>query len=79
VVHDVNTIKDTVKRARSEGLPLTENFIRVKIAEGLLRHNKVGRKILVFYPNLLRLLEKGDASTETDAGGGVTRQSERLR
>jgi hypothetical protein len=44
-----------------------------------LRYNKVGRKFLLYYPNVIRLLEDGDDGAEADNCGGITRQSERLR
>ncbi len=66
---DVATIRATAQRAKDEGLGVTERQIRTWVKQGHLRHTMVGRKALVFWPNLLRFLENGDIFPPTGSGG----------
>lgn len=53
---DVLTIRDTAARAKAEGLPISENALRVWIKQGLIPVVRAGNKQLVYYPNLVNFL-----------------------
>lgn len=59
---DVVTIKEAVQRARAEGLPIAEHSLRVWIKMGEIPVRRVGRKALLFYPNLVRYLQCEDGA-----------------
>jgi hypothetical protein len=75
-VYDVNTPLGTFERAQAEGLGVSLNFIRKACADGRLKHTKAGTKHLIYYPNLIKLLENGD---DADGGNEIPRQPERYR
>lgn len=56
---DVMTIRDTAARAKAEGLPISENALRVWIKKGDIPVVHAGNKQLVYYPNLVRFLTCG--------------------
>ena len=47
---DVLTIPETLERARSEGLPVSEYSLRRWIKTGAIPSRNAGRKALVYYP-----------------------------
>jgi len=53
------TIRAAATRARDEGLPISENALRVWIKRGEIPVVKAGVKQLVYYPNLLLFLTGG--------------------
>lgn len=53
---DVMTIRDTAARAKAEGLPISENALRVWIKQGKVPVVHAGNKQLVYYPNLVAFL-----------------------
>lgn len=63
-MQQTNTIQGTFERAKFEGLGVSRNFIRQACLDGKLKHCRAGRKILIFYPNLLELLQTGDFLAE---------------
>lgn len=56
---DVLTIKGTAARAKAEGLPISENALRVWIKQGQIPVVLAGNKQLVYYPNLVNFLTCG--------------------
>ena len=66
----VATIRETLKRARESNLGISENFLRQACREGKLKHNNVGSKILIYWPNLISYLQNGDTvpASETEIG-----------
>ena len=61
------TIAKTYERACAENLGVSQHFIRQSCKEGRLKHNKAGTTVLIFYPNLIEFLKKG----EDGAGASV--------
>lgn len=57
---DVLTIRDTVARAKAEGLPISENALRNWIKQGKIPTVRAGAKHLVYFPNLARFLRCGE-------------------
>lgn len=59
---DVVTINEAVKRARSDGLPVSEYTLRRWIKIGAVPARKAGSRMLLYYPNLVRFLMCEDGS-----------------
>lgn len=59
---DVLTIRETVARAKSEGLPVSEYTLRAWIKCGYVPVVRAGVKQLVYYPNLVRYITCGASS-----------------
>ena len=54
------TVRETVTRAKEEGLPVSENALRAWIRSGAVPVRRAGRKLLIYYPNLVRYLQCED-------------------
>ena len=54
---DILTIRETVQRAREEGMPVSEYTLRQWVRSGNIPVRKVGQKVLIFYPNLIKYLQ----------------------
>lgn len=61
----VATIPRTAQRCEAEGLGLSARQLRALCKSGRLKHTMMGRKALIYWPNLLQMLESG--------GGGAGR------
>ena len=59
---NVVTVREAVKRAKLDGLPVSEHALRQWIRAGAIPVRKVGAKILIFYPNLVRYLRCEDGA-----------------
>lgn len=51
---DVVTIREAVQRSKAEGMPVSEYTLRRIIKAGEIPVRKVGAKVLIYYPNLVR-------------------------
>lgn len=56
---DVVTIREAVRRAKSDGMPVSEYTLRRWVKTGAVPARQAGAKILLFYPNLVRYLQCG--------------------
>lgn len=54
---NVLTIRETVQRAKADGLPVSEYSLRRWIKSGQLPVRQIGAKALLFYPNLVRFIQ----------------------
>ena len=66
---DMLSIRETVNRAKAEGLPISEYTLRLWIKTGAIPVRRIGQKALVFYPNLVRYLQCADDQPVTVAAG----------
>lgn len=57
---DVLTVRESVHRAKGDGLRVTEYAVRLWIREGAIPTRKVGQKSLIYYPNLVKFLKCED-------------------
>ena len=57
---NVVTIREAVQRARNDGMPVSEYTLRRWIKNGAIPVRKVGQKVLLYYPNLVRYLQCED-------------------
>ena len=64
---NVVTIREAVKRAKLDGLPVSEHALRMWIRAGVIPVRKAGTKILLFYPNLVRYLQCEDGADNKPA------------
>ena len=74
---DVLTIREAVQRAKAESLPVTEYTLRRWIKTGSIPYRSVGKKVLIFYPNLVRYLQCsdgfGNVVTTNESAPGIRR------
>lgn len=56
----VVTIREAVQRAKNDGMPVSEYTLRLWIKNGAIPVRKVGQKVLLYYPNLVRYLQCED-------------------
>ena len=59
---DVLTIKEAVQRSKAEGMPASEYTLRRIIKSGRVPIRRVGQKMLLYYPNLVRYLTCADGA-----------------
>ena len=64
---NVLTIREAVRRAKADGLPVSEYTIRRWIKTGAIPVRNVGSKALLFYPNLVRYLQCEDGADNIPA------------
>lgn len=57
---DVVTIKEAVQRAKADGLPVTEYTLRHWLKSGTIPTRKIGKKVLLYYPNLTKYVRCED-------------------
>lgn len=57
---NVLTIREAVQRAKADGLPISEYTLRQWVRTGAIQTRKVGQKVLLYYPNLVRYLQCED-------------------
>ena len=69
---NVVTVREAVRRAKSDGLPVTEYTLRRWIKTGAIPVRNVGSKALLFYPNLVRFLQCEDGADNAPATVGVS-------
>ena len=74
---EVLTIREAVQRSKAEGLPVTEYTLRHWVRIGAIPTRKVGQKVLLFYPNLVRFLQCEDGCDNQPSamvtGSGIRR------
>lgn len=58
---DMLTIKQTVERAKQDGIPVSEYTVRQWVKQGIIPARIAGRsKYLIYYPNFVRFLRCED-------------------
>ena len=73
---DVLTVREAVRRSKTEGMPISEYTLRKVVKSGKVPVRQVGSKVLIYYPNLVRYLtcESGsDNAPEITVSFGVRR------
>lgn len=70
---DVMTIRNAVQRAKADGLPVSEYTLRQWVKTGAVPARKVGKKALLFYPNLVKYLQCGGDNTPAAAVPSIRR------
>ena len=72
----VATIPKTAARCKAEGIGLSENQLRTLCARGELKHTQMGKKSLIYWPNLLEFLESGTPDPPPPEVGTIRRIEE---
>lgn len=62
---NVVTVREAVRRAKQDGFPISEYTLRQWIKTGAVPVRNAGKKILIFYPNLVRFLQCEDGADNT--------------
>lgn len=72
---DVLTVREAVTRCKAEGLPVSEYTLRQWVRSGAIPARKIGRKALIYYPNVVRFVRCADGADNTPAtpaeNGGI--------
>lgn len=63
----VVTIREAVQRAKNDGMPVSEYTLRLWVKSGAIPVRKVGQKVLLYYPNLVRYLQCEDGKDNQPA------------
>ena len=69
---NIVSIREAVQRARDDGMPVTEYTLRHWVKSGAIPVRKVGQKVLLYYPNLLRYLQCEDGKDNQPATVAAT-------
>ena len=68
---NIMTIRESVQRAKAEGLPITEFTLRRWIKTGAIPVRTVGSKALLYYPNLVAFLRCDNGADNAPATVGA--------
>ena len=69
---NVVTIREAVQRAKADGMPISEYTLRHWVKSGAVPVRKVGQKVLLFYPNLIKYLQCEDGKDNQPAIAAAT-------
>lgn len=69
----VATIPKTAQRCKAEGIGLSAQQLRCLCKEGQLKHTKMGRVVLIYWPNLIEMLKSGGEPPPAPATPGIIR------
>ncbi len=64
--YDTATIAETHRRLQADGHNISENMLRGLVRQGVLPAVKLGRKALLYYPNVIKLLTEGNNHVTSD-------------
>lgn len=59
---DVGTVRDTVRRLKSDGLPVSEYTLRRWVRMGKVPAASCGSKSLLYYPNVVKFIQCGQTA-----------------
>lgn len=54
------TVEKTYRRAHADGFPISKQFLYQRCKDGSLKAVRTGSKFLIYYPNLITLLQNGE-------------------
>lgn len=74
----VVTIREAVQRSKADGMPVSEYTLRRWIKSGAIPVRKVGQKVLLYYPNLVRYLQCEDGKDNQPATVAETSSIRRI-
>ena len=73
---DILSIPKTAARCKAEGIPLPEKAIRRFVKDGSLLSIKTGTKTLIYFPNVIEFIKRGNRTQENSESGGIRRIAE---
>lgn len=59
---NILTINEAVQKCKDENIPIAEAALRRWVKDGTLHATYAGRKALIYWPNLVRLLCGGESA-----------------
>lgn len=69
---DMLSIAKTAERCKEEGIPLSEKALRRFVKEGFLPATHTGKKALIYFPNVLEFVKRGNnACEQTESADGI--------
>ena len=66
-MRNIVTIREAIQRARADNMPVSEYTLRQWVKSGAIPVRKVGQKVLLYYPNLVRYLQCEDGKDNQPA------------
>ena len=69
---NICTIREAVQRSKADGMPVSEYTLRQWVRNGAIPVRKVGQKVLLFYPNLIKYLQCEDGKDNQPATVAAT-------
>lgn len=70
---EVATIEKTFERSKAENIGISRNFLRQRCIDGSLKSVRAGSKYLIFWPNLISLIQNGDVPEVREQDNGKIR------
>ena len=70
------TIREAISRLKAEGYGISEYSLRLFVKTGQIPAREVGRKVLLFYPNVISFLQSRDGADNAPSAtvmGGIRR------
>ena len=58
-MNELNGIKETCQRLKADGMPVPESALRRWVKEGLIPAMMSGKRVFLFYPNVVDALKTG--------------------
>ena len=58
-MNELSGIKETCQRLKADGMPVPESALRRWVKEGLIPAMMSGKRIFLFYPNVVQALQAG--------------------
>lgn len=59
---ELATIQTTAERCKQEGIGFSESALRMLVKNGDIPACRIGKKVLIYWPNVLRFIEHGNNS-----------------
>ena len=75
---DVCSIREAVQRAKGAGMPISEYSLRLWTKTGEIPTMRVGRKVLIYFPLLVRYLQCQDGDDNEPATVGAAQGIRRV-
>lgn len=75
---DVLTIREAVQRAKADGMKISEYTLRLWTKTGEIPTRRAGRKVLIYFPLLVRYLQCQDGDENAPATVGAAQGIRRV-
>lgn len=60
MTHELANIQNTAQRCKEEGISFSESALRTLVKSGDIPACRLGKKVLIYWPNVLRFIEEGN-------------------
>jgi hypothetical protein len=73
-MNDLLSIHGAAERCKLEGIPLSEKALRRFVKDGSLPATHTGKKALIYFPNVMKFVKRGNSLCERpESVGGIRR------